>query len=214
VCTMPSNVALKVESVVATVSNGSGSAVTPELTIKDAAGTVIATKRQASSIPAGDTGTATFALRLADDGGASAAGFVPNGTNSTDNYTGFCNPGLLSNSFDWQFNSGPGLLDLTDPYNPVVKTPGVYSVINRIEQTAFGGSASNYLQVDVPEGVNSPILWDWAQTTRVNNTWAYRLYPTVQFYDATTPLHLQIPPDIAPGFSTPCRHDSIVTRIT
>lgn len=70
--TMPGGVALKVLSVVATINNGAGVAVTPELTIKEASGAVIATKRQGSTIPAGDTGTATFALRLSAEAAAAA----------------------------------------------------------------------------------------------------------------------------------------------
>lgn len=67
--TMPGNVAINVESVVATITNGAATAITPQLTIKDAAGVVIATKRQGETIPAADSGTATFALRLGDNGG-------------------------------------------------------------------------------------------------------------------------------------------------
>lgn len=67
VYTVPGNVAVKVESVVATITNGSASAVTPEVTIRDQSGVVIARKAQRTTIPAGDSGTATFALRLDDD---------------------------------------------------------------------------------------------------------------------------------------------------
>lgn len=62
--TLPNTVLLDVSSVVATVTNGSASAVTPEVTVRDQAGVVIATTAQTSSIPAGDSGTATFARRL------------------------------------------------------------------------------------------------------------------------------------------------------
>lgn len=66
--TMPHNAAIKVESVVAAITNGSGSAVTPELTIQDQSGVVIAKIRQSQTIPAGDTGSATWALRVAESG--------------------------------------------------------------------------------------------------------------------------------------------------
>jgi hypothetical protein len=72
--TVPGNVPVKVESVVATITNGSASAVTPEVTIRDQSGVVIARKAQRVTIPAGDTGTATFALRLDDDEAAAVAG--------------------------------------------------------------------------------------------------------------------------------------------
>jgi len=73
--TMPGNVAIKVESVVATVNNASASDVTPEVTIRDQSGVVIGTNKQGESIPAGDTGTATFALRLGG-GSATTTGFI------------------------------------------------------------------------------------------------------------------------------------------
>lgn len=71
--TMPANVVIDVETVVATVTNGSGGGVTPELTIRDPSGEVIATRRQATQIPAADSGTATWALRLTDDSGSNTS---------------------------------------------------------------------------------------------------------------------------------------------
>lgn len=68
--TMPGNVVLGVESVAATIANGSTAAVTPTLIIREADGTVIAEVPADASIPAGDSGVATWALRL---GGSSAA---------------------------------------------------------------------------------------------------------------------------------------------
>lgn len=69
--TLPSNVGQTVESVVATINNAAGGEQTVTMTIQDSSGEVIATRVQPDTIPAGDTGTATFALRLADDlGGA------------------------------------------------------------------------------------------------------------------------------------------------
>jgi hypothetical protein len=65
--TMPGNVALNVESVVATVNNAAGGDTRATLVVRDQSGVVIATKRQGEVIPAGDTGTATFALRLSDN---------------------------------------------------------------------------------------------------------------------------------------------------
>jgi hypothetical protein len=77
VYTVPGGVPVKVESVVATVTNGAGVAVTPEVTIRDQSGVVIARKAQRVTIPAGDSGTATFALRLDDD---EVSGVVPAAT--------------------------------------------------------------------------------------------------------------------------------------
>jgi hypothetical protein len=72
---MPAGVALDVRSVVATVNNAAGADTTAELVIRDQSGAVIATHAQGSVIPAADTGTATFALRLTADNG-SASGFI------------------------------------------------------------------------------------------------------------------------------------------
>lgn len=66
---MSANPRLDVESVVATIDNSGGGDIQPLLTIRDSSGVVIATKRQVDIIPAGDTGTATFALRLDDEVG-------------------------------------------------------------------------------------------------------------------------------------------------
>lgn len=65
---LPSNMATKVQSVVATVDNAAGGDATAKVTVLDGSGVVIATNTQADPIPAGDTGTATFALRLNDNG--------------------------------------------------------------------------------------------------------------------------------------------------
>lgn len=72
---LPAAPGLKIQSVVATVTNGAASAVRPKITITDPSGEVIATTTQADSIPAGDTGTATFALRLADSTGTAGIRF-------------------------------------------------------------------------------------------------------------------------------------------
>lgn len=74
---MPASVPLLVESVVATVNNAAGGDTIATLTIKDQSGEVIAEKRQGAVIPAGDTGTATFALRDDDnDAVGTGAGFI------------------------------------------------------------------------------------------------------------------------------------------
>lgn len=65
---MPKNVGQTVESVVATIDNTAGTEQTVTLTVRDSSGEVIATRVQPDTIPAGDTGTATWALRLDGDG--------------------------------------------------------------------------------------------------------------------------------------------------
>lgn len=65
--TLPEGVALKLESVLATIDGGAGTP-TPSVTITAPGGAVIAAKRQTSSVDAGAGNRATWALRLADDG--------------------------------------------------------------------------------------------------------------------------------------------------
>jgi hypothetical protein len=92
--TMPGTVALNVQSVVATINNAAGADTTAELTVRDQSGVVIATKRQGEVIPAADTGTATFALRLSDDGGGirygvhNSGSWLAVGTTTIDGFTG------------------------------------------------------------------------------------------------------------------------------
>lgn len=66
---LPQGVVFDVEAVFVQVdSTGAGGPVTAELTIAEQSGQVIAKKRQAETIDAGISGSATWALRLADDG--------------------------------------------------------------------------------------------------------------------------------------------------
>lgn len=57
---------LSVESVVAEIDNTGGGDTIAKLIVRDPSGRVIATKTQGDTIPSGDTGSATFALRLDD----------------------------------------------------------------------------------------------------------------------------------------------------
>jgi hypothetical protein len=76
--TLPGSPLYIVQSVVATVDNTAGGATTATLTFADTNGEVIAKRPQGDTIPAGDTGTATFALRLSASG---ASGIRFNKTN-------------------------------------------------------------------------------------------------------------------------------------
>lgn len=67
--TLPASPRYVVQSVVATINNAAGTDATATLTMKDTNGEVIAANAQDDPIPAGGTGTATFALRLAGNGG-------------------------------------------------------------------------------------------------------------------------------------------------
>lgn len=64
---LPKNVELDVESVVATITNSSTAICKPTMTISDSSGQVIAAIRQGVGIPAADSGNATWALRLGGD---------------------------------------------------------------------------------------------------------------------------------------------------
>ncbi len=56
-----------VQAVYVTVDNSAGGDARPTLTLSEQSGVVIAKKRQGEAIAAGDTGSATWALRLTDE---------------------------------------------------------------------------------------------------------------------------------------------------
>lgn len=63
-----------VQSVLVEVDNTAGPDVRPTLSVQTVNGAPIADKRQGEVIPAGDTGRATWALRLTDEGAATPGG--------------------------------------------------------------------------------------------------------------------------------------------
>jgi hypothetical protein len=68
---LPPGVVLDLEAVYAEIDATAAGDTTAELTISDQTGVVIARKRQGETITGGAPGSATWALRLADDGGGS-----------------------------------------------------------------------------------------------------------------------------------------------
>lgn len=73
--TLPPGLFQYVESVRAVIDNtGGAAAIKPELEVATSNGVVIATTKQTESIPVGDTGGATFALRLQAGGTSTPAG--------------------------------------------------------------------------------------------------------------------------------------------
>lgn len=136
--TLPASPLYRVESVVAHVDNTAGGDTTATLTYADTNGEVIAKKPQGSTVPAGGTGTATFALRLSDDASRAASAYpvgfytvappggnpVPAGTQGAVIELTFAGAG-----------AGVDLLDtstLGSPAQWCVKTSGVYTVMARI----------------------------------------------------------------------------------
>lgn len=66
---------LDVSTVYASIdATGAAGPVTAELTIQDQSGVVIARKTQGATVAAGGTGSATWALRLDDEGGTTSGG--------------------------------------------------------------------------------------------------------------------------------------------
>lgn len=143
--TMPGNVGLAVESVLATINNTAGGVTTAKLTIRDQSGEVIATKPQRDTIPAGDTGTATWALRLGDDGASGV-------TATWARYRGTQNIPVLpaSGQLDYIFVDGTPLLDLTNPFIPLVLRAGVYmaSMVCDVVGVTAGAQFEANLQMD------------------------------------------------------------------
>lgn len=84
--TLAPGLAQYVESVYIEVNNGAASGVHPVLTIAEQAGVVIAKRRQGGTIAAGNTGSATWALRLSgdDSGDTGLTGIFYDTANSGD----------------------------------------------------------------------------------------------------------------------------------
>lgn len=123
---LPDGAQLKLESVVASIDAVADSR--PTLAIAESSGVVIAEKRQGETIPAGDTGLATWALRLADDNRVALP--HPIGW-----YTAATRHPLLTASsalVNFTFAGAGGGVDLLDtsvvgtPNGPSVKTAGLY----------------------------------------------------------------------------------------
>lgn len=71
---LPSTEDVKIMAVRVTIDNSGGTDTEPELAMLAPTGAVIATERQSEAIPAGDSGMASWALRLAKKTGGKGAG--------------------------------------------------------------------------------------------------------------------------------------------
>lgn len=129
--TVPRDVVLAVESVAATVDNGAAtSAAALTATIKDSSGEVIAKVPLTSKIPAGNDGTATWALRLADSGSGQArhAGYYWSNNTAAAGVVGPAGNTYYSAVWDFMQNQwGDTLLDITNPALPKVLYAGLYT---------------------------------------------------------------------------------------
>jgi hypothetical protein len=167
---------MDVETVYASVdATGAGGAVTAEITITDQSGVVIARKVQGTTIAAGGTGSATWALRL-DDETLGGSGGVTSIT-SADSSVTVTNPAgpivdlavfkpstyefLSSNtmtvtngsagSFTWSHTNGSSLMDLTNTTAPLVKVAGVYAIVCQVRVTTVF-TAGGYAVVSLSLG--------------------------------------------------------------
>lgn len=173
--TMPGSVALNVESVVATIDNAAGGATTGELSIADASGVVIANKRQGDTIPSGDTGTATWALRLADDG-TGAAGSATQTTTIGD--ISFVGTGAAV--------SGTGVTSLTVATPVGLVVHDLLLVVFAVENVAAAsgpwvsdsGTSSGWSRVlwQAPAGGNGTGLEIWAAVWEVGPSTTFNLF--------------------------------------
>ncbi len=74
--TLAPGLAQFIQAVYIEVDNSAGGDTNPVLSISEQSGVVIAKKRQGESIPAGDSGTATWALRLTDESTGTGSGGI------------------------------------------------------------------------------------------------------------------------------------------
>lgn len=155
-----------IDSAVATIDNTGGGDIQPMLYLTNASGEVIAKKRQSSTIPAGDTGTATWALRLADDGGGAASPIGPGKTGFYLNAGHSVAPG--GDTLAWTFNGGDALLDLSAPTLPTFLTDGVYGLTGTCELSAGGvpiAGKGSLVELDVLATGGGPGLVAFADWT-------------------------------------------------
>jgi hypothetical protein len=84
---LPSTEDVKIMAVRVTIDNSGGTDTEPELALLAPTGAVIATERQSEAIPAGDSGMASWALRLAKKAKATGSGFSWCAAWSAKNFT-------------------------------------------------------------------------------------------------------------------------------
>lgn len=120
---LPSTEDVKIMAVRVTVDNTGGTDTEPELAMLAPTGAVIATERQSEAIPAGDSGMASWALRLAKKAKARAGTSfaVASLLRPQDVFTGF-----NSYAFASLLTNAPGTFSLSGSALAIAQ-PGVYS---------------------------------------------------------------------------------------
>lgn len=143
--TLPDGSAIKPESIVADVAYG-GALRSPVLTIKSPGGAVIARVPQRDIPDSGDTGDATWALRLSDAAAAAASGAVEYGWYSISN-TSHPNTGLQVLTMVLDETSDGAIFDTNSGYARV--QAGVYNIsakLNWGQAQTFNAGAFQYVE--------------------------------------------------------------------
>lgn len=137
---IPGGIALTVESVFANIDATAAGDTTALLTITDKSGAVIAKKRQTEVVTGGtNPGSATWALRLADEG--TGGGGVTVQTEWLNDPVGVSVGAGGVGNLPWKFVAGDALLDLTVPAAPLILQDGLYTV-SAVVTTMFGASTA------------------------------------------------------------------------
>lgn len=123
---LPQTVSFDLEAVYVEIdASGAGGPVTAELILAEQNGVVIAKKRQSETVDAGGVGTATWALRLDDEGGGTPAGSV---VKAGVYFAGYATiPAGGDALLSWTLVSGDAVLDLTVPTSPKRTLIGEYA---------------------------------------------------------------------------------------
>lgn len=113
-----------IQSILVVVDNTAGPDVNPILTVQTVNGTPIADKTQGTAIPAGDTGRATWALRLTDETAAGGAVTLPGYGTYECVAQSVASGGAVN--LNWTYVSGDAWLDLSTANRPLIVTEGIY----------------------------------------------------------------------------------------
>jgi len=164
-----------VQSVLAEVDASGAGPVRPTLRVSEQSGVVIATKRQGQPIPSGDTGTATWALRLTDeeprpgptaDCVLSYAGAAPDTPLVFGTVTGDPNASIdrpyTPLSLTWKFTAGK-------PISALVSNLEGYDIVGQISRAVICDLATGAFQIivgnNVPVPANGSAVLDWTFQT-------------------------------------------------